>query len=553
MQSKCNTCGQAFEITQEDLSLYEKVSPVFDSKTYSLPPPVLCPDCRAQVRFSFRNERKLYHRKCDKTGKQIISVYSADKPYTVYEPATWWSDAYDPLSYGRDFDFSRPFFEQFHELNLAVPKSAIQNAKSENCDYTNYSAENKNCYLVVGGLGAEDCLYCYRVFYSSDVVDSYDVIKCERCYECSECSGLYNCRSCHACHDCSDSELCDNCTGCRNCFGCANLRNKEFYIYNQPFTEAEYRKKMEHIHSQSNPQIEKDVRALHLSVPHRAATIMNCEDSSGDQLLECRNCRDCYTVKHSQDCRYCAVGENNRDCADCNFFDNCELQWNCSNNEKNYHILCGMLIWYCKEVFYSMNSFNSNHLFGCTGMKKQQYCILNKQYTKEEYEALVPKIIDHMKKTGEWGQFFPPSISPFGYNETVAHEEYPLTQKEVMKRGWNWHTDAEEKEQYLGPPVEIPLNIADVDDGICQKILRCSATGKPYKVIPQELKFYRDMNIAVPHICPDERHRQRMALRNPRKLWSRSCAKCGKSTETTYASERPEIVFCEECYLKEVY
>jgi hypothetical protein len=27
----------------------------------------------------------------------------------------------------------------------------------------------------------------------------------------------------------------------------------------------------------------------------------------------------------------------------------------------------------------------------------KEYCILNKQYTKEEYEILVPKIIEHMK------------------------------------------------------------------------------------------------------------------------------------------------------------
>jgi hypothetical protein len=52
---------------------------------------------------------------------------------------------------------------------------------------------------------------------------------------------------------------------------------------------------------------------------------------------------------------------------------------------------------------------------------------LNKQYTKEEYEKLLPKIIAHMKKTGEWGEFFPISISPFNYEETPAMDYYPLT------------------------------------------------------------------------------------------------------------------------------
>ena len=32
-----------------------------------------------------------------------------------------------------------------------------------------------------------------------------------------------------------------------------------------------------------------------------------------------------------------------------------------------------------------------------------------------------------MQDTGERGEFFHPSLSPFGYNETVAQEYYPLT------------------------------------------------------------------------------------------------------------------------------
>ncbi|USN57480.1 MAG: hypothetical protein H6766_03435 [Candidatus Peribacteria bacterium] len=76
---------------------------------------------------------------------------------------------------------------------------------------------------------------------------------------------------------------------------------------------------------------------------------------------------------------------------------------------------------------YSFNCDSSSHLFGCIGLRNKSYCIFNKQYTKEEYNALVPKIIEHMKQTGEWGEFFHPSLSPFGYNETVANEYYPVT------------------------------------------------------------------------------------------------------------------------------
>jgi CxxC-x17-CxxC domain-containing protein len=61
------------------------------------------------------------------------------------------------------------------------------------------------------------------------------------------------------------------------------------------------------------------------------------------------------------------------------------------------------------------------------------------------------------------------------------------------------------------------------------------------------------MQIPIPHNCFDCRHKARMALRNPRRLWSRTCAKCGTAISTSYSPDRPEIVYCEECYLKEVY
>ena len=40
---------------------------------------------------------------------------------------------------------------------------------------------------------------------------------------------------------------------------------------------------------------------------------------------------------------------------------------------------------------------------------------------------------------GEWGEFFPSSLSPFGYNETVAQEYFPMTREEVIgKTLFNW-------------------------------------------------------------------------------------------------------------------
>ena len=144
-------------------------------------------------------------------------------------------------------------------------------------------------------------------------------------------------------------------------------------------------------------------------------------------------------------------------------------------------------------------------------------------------------------------------LCPFAYNESFAPDLSPMTKEEVLARGWRWYEEKEVKGRYLGARITLPDESAEVPGSITKKILSCATTGKPYKIIPQELKFYRSMNIPAPDLCPDERHRIRITKRNPYSLWERECGKCGKTTQTTYSPERPEIVYCEKCYLASVY
>jgi hypothetical protein len=254
-----------------------------------------------------------------------------------------------------------------------------------------------------------------------------------------------------------------------------------------------------------------------------------------------------------EDCKYVCNATFMKDAYDVNNDDHSELVYEAVGSETNSMHAFNDICWFNREVLYSSLCFRCKNCFGCIGLKHKQYCVLNKQYSKKEYEKLVPTIIERMRKDKEWGEFFPAGISLFGYNETMAEEHFPLSKEDVIARRWRWHQADDPKDQYLGPPYEIPDVIADVPDDITKQILRCSVTGKPYKIIPQELKFYRNMNIPIPRKCPDQRHKERIALRNPRKLWERQCAKCQKTIVTSYSPDKPEQVLCGECYLKMVY
>ena len=294
-----------------------------------------------------------------------------------------------------------------------------------------------------------------------------------------------------------------------------------------------------------------------LQFPRRFTEQKKCQDCIAHELFESKNtkyafgsfkCEDSKFVYHTDDAK--------------NSYDVCggEIQWGLEveTSDNSYMSKLTMWCWKSKEMYYSDNCHSCSDCFGCVGLKHKQYCILNKQYTKEEYEELVPKIIEHMsterrsadggKLPIEWGEFFPASLSPFAYNETVAQEYFSLTKEEAIKRGYKWKE--EDTKEYKKQTYKIPDDIKDVPDSICKEILACERTGKNYKIQKAELKFYKKMNLPIPRLHPDERHKDRMKLRNPRKLWSRQCDTCKCNLQTTFAPERPEKILCEDCYLK---
>jgi len=99
----------------------DKLSPIIANQKFQLPTPVLCPECRKFQRLAWRNEKKIYKRKCDYSGKDIIAIFPPNSPYKIFEDKVWDTDSWDAKNYGKDFDFSRPFFEQFSELLKETP------------------------------------------------------------------------------------------------------------------------------------------------------------------------------------------------------------------------------------------------------------------------------------------------------------------------------------------------------------------------------------------------------------------------------------------------
>ncbi len=191
----CQNCKKDFTIEVEDFNFYEKIK---------VPPPTWCPECRQLRRYAWRNERTLYRRNCDLCKKSTVTIYSPNKPYKVYCNECWWGDGWDFTSYGRDFDFYRPFFEQFSELQRDVPRMALLNKNSVNSEYTNHSGDNKNVYLSFSVFNGENVMYSTWTMKSRDSSDcSYIYEKGERLYECIDSRKSYQCQFGIFLRDCS--------------------------------------------------------------------------------------------------------------------------------------------------------------------------------------------------------------------------------------------------------------------------------------------------------------------------------------------------------------
>ncbi len=155
-----------------------------------------------------------------------------------------------------------------------------------------------------------------------------------------------------------------------------------------------------------------------------------------------------------------------------------------------------------------------------------------------------------MRKSKEWGEFFPITISQAAYNETLAQDYYPLTKEQAIAKGYTWR-DEDPKERKPAT-AELPDDINAVPDTIINEVLVCKDCGKNYRVTAQELALSKQMKLPISDKCFECRFKEMRNMRNPRQLWERACMKCKKEVQTTYAPERPEIIYCESCYAASV-
>ncbi|MFA6515139.1 MAG: hypothetical protein WCT42_02650 [Candidatus Paceibacterota bacterium] len=566
METKnCQNCKKDFNIEPDDFSFYEKIK---------VPPPTFCPECRSIRRMIGANERVLYKRKCDLTDKQIFSMYPDETIFPVYEVTEWYSDKWDTNQYGVDYDFSKSFFNQFQVLFNKVPRmSLVRQGNSINSEYTHRVNDMKNSFMVFRGNKSIDSMYIYTANDILNCVDNFSINFCELCYECIDCNKCYKTLFSQESNECRDSMFLYSCRNCSSCIGCVNLVNKQYCIFNQQLSKEDYEKTKKELKLNSVfglGEMDKRFDLFRKEFPQRSIMSLKSEKVSGNWFLNCKNVKNSFSSTNAKDCRYIYFAFDIQDCLDYFqwggsselIYDTANCGINCSRI--NFSSQCWMG---AHDLEYCDSCPGASNCFGCIGLKKGEYCILNKQYSKEEYFEMVEKIKKHMndipyidKKNNiyKYGEFFPTDLSPFAYNETAAQEYYPLTKDEAGAQGYKWKEKEKKNYDTTIDSSLLPETISEVDDSILNEIISCAekdqlySTGA-YRIIEDELNFYRRMDLPIPRVCFDVRHRRRSLKRPPLKLIKRNCTKCNTEVDTAYTETYAPILYCEKCYQQEVF
>lgn len=492
---RCAVTGEEFHLSDEEAALI---------RDFDLPEPTKSPRERWLEILSIQAPFNLHRSKCPKTGKSVLVRWSKRGPLGGAVDTEWfWSDECDNMAAGRPYDFNRPFFDQFVDVLKSCYAPSLNAIECENSPFVNASFNLKNCHLCFGCRQLEDCLYCSLCYFSSDLLFCIGCSKCELCYRCFDCKRLYDCRFLKDCTDCTNCYLSVDCIGCMNCYECTGLRQARdgYYYRNQKVSKEDWEAIAAPLLSGSFKAEQEALREAGSFIgQHRGYNtnyqVENCTDVH--HTTGCRNivsgsyldgCEDCEDIIHSRGCRhvYSSI-------------------W-CQNSERCYFTAASLDAYECfftelatgaYEKYSYMNYNKCEHILGCAFLKKRSYCILNKQYSKEEYFDLVPRIIAHMKSTGEWGRWFPWAVHGVSYRNSWAHFMLgDLTDQEIADRGFLL---AEEEAQTTEVGIELPDDVAEATEAHCDKQIVCLRTGKPFGIGKRDLKLLKERKIPIPRV-----------------------------------------------------
>ena len=542
-------CEGDFDLVAEDIEFLRMLR---------APASNYCPTCRRIRRMVYMNMARLFKRRCDVPGhkEQMISILTPQCPFPVYDYEYFSGDQFDPFTFGVNWREGESPMEQLFAVRKIFPMPSFLNRdpSSVNSEYSNGGRNNKNVYYAMGCYTCEDIWYSGMIEKGKEIMDSTDVHQGDSVYDGVCAKNIYKSAFVYYSKDCSDCMFTFDCKNCSDCFGCVNLRNKRYCIWNEQKTKEEYEAFMQSITPFSHKflvETKEKFWKFIATLPMNGSRNTSVKDVSGVLSDHCNNAHDITHCINADHVRHVDGALGHKDSMDLLFSGSSERVYQTINiGSQSSNVKFSVSSKFTTESEFVFNSKSLSNCFMCFGLQNKSYCILNKQYSPEEYWPLLDRIKTDMLRRGEWGECPDMRFSPQSYNFSMAGIHYPVTREQAEALGAFW---AEDPETNVGntPTIEakdLPDTITDVDDSILTKAIICEETGRPFRIIATELAFYRKMKLPLPHVHPTTRRQGHFYLAPNGKKFSASCAKCGKDMESIFPKEKGYILYCVDCY-----
>jgi hypothetical protein len=306
---------------------------------------------------------------------------------------------------------------------------------------------------------------------------------------------------------------------------CWNLRNKEYYFKNEQLSRDEYEKKVAEYDLGSAQGVQRtraEFEALREKFIVKASHQINCENCVGDYLVDCKGCDEIYFSDGCEDSQDVLRGTEDINCFDAVVGGKIELCYNVLQPSYSYKCAFGVSCNKCNEVYLSEYCDNCENCVGCISLRRGKNCILNKEYSEEEYGSLKEHIFAELRESRSFEEFFDPRKSPFKYEETIADLYFP-------ESGFS-------------------------GEKICDEEGRCAFCKRGLQFADAEKRIYEKMKVRLPEACFNCRIQLLSRPYSVVEMEKGECTGCGAEVMRGKSVARKfGKLYCDECYKKELY
>ncbi len=548
----CVLTGEKWNLPPAEIDIYKK---------FNVPPIEVSPNTLWKKMAYYDCGFQFWWNRHAETGKPVLSFHHPASGVRVLPDKEWhtkdFSDIFEMP------ELSQSFFEQLRKLELRVPLLATFNRLEPENSIALMSMGDRDSYFVFAcksersffSGGAFGLVNASLVWLGSNISESHNILHSQR---------LHRCQFVRESLDCLNSSFLFDCRNCKNCFGVTNGRNREYVFFNEQLTKKEYQNRMAEIDLGKRSVVEiwseKFEQLLLKKTVWPENFNVSTEQSSGDYLTNAVRCTECFSSDNNpvDDWRSAWVYGNSQGCAyGWGLMDNTDVYMSvsCPNSNRTKFSYRSFRLDNCE---YCLMCADCQDCFGCIGLKNKKFCILNHQYSEEEYFVRLDEIKTNMLSRGEYGSYLPVSLATTYVPEGGAVIYCGAAPEELEKIGGLVFDPKDEGatgvDRLTTTPrnrEEIPDSIDDLTDDWLGVPIFDEKAKRTFSFFKPEVEHYRSLRIAPPNTHFIRRLNELAMSGQLSAFENRTCVKCQKEILVTKCNQYPNRnIFCRICYNK---